>query len=241
MTTRPPYVATLLDRPLPTLHLSSLSASSNPPYDAQVQASISDGRHHPLLEVTLHLLNSDLFSAHFLVRKMEKQDVAKWLHSFLHAVEGDLRNARCWIRDTPPDVLAITVDDPEREAGRQEGHDNDREKRQEYRRIDVYAFLKGMTPQEVRDQYEKASVEVDLRPDLAHLETLHGQVTADRQARTESDEGLRKQRWHQLVNMLHHLERRYGYQPYDGTVAYDSKEEKQHTTTMVLGEGWRRF
>ncbi|EPQ29620.1 uncharacterized protein PFL1_02839 [Pseudozyma flocculosa PF-1] len=214
MTTRPPYVATLLDRPLPTLHLSSLSASSNPPYDAQVQASISDGRHHPLLEVTLHLLNSDLFSAHFLVRKMEKQDVAKWLHSFLHAVEGDLRNARCWIRDTPPDVLAITVDDPEREAGRQEGHDNDREKRQEYRRIDVYAFLKGMTPQE---------------------------VTADRQARTESDEGLRKQRWHQLVNMLHHLERRYGYQPYDGTVAYDSKEEKQHTTTMVLGEGWRRF
>jgi len=32
----------------------------------------------------LHLMNDDLFSAHFLLRKMQENEWGKWLHAMLH-------------------------------------------------------------------------------------------------------------------------------------------------------------
>lgn len=32
----------------------------------------------------LHLMNDDLFSAHFLLRKLQEDDWGKWLHAILH-------------------------------------------------------------------------------------------------------------------------------------------------------------
>ena len=63
---------------------------------------------HPTIEATLHILNQDLPSAHFLVR--HAQSAPAWemmyLHGILHRIEGDVNNARCWYGDvTDSDVL----------------------------------------------------------------------------------------------------------------------------------------
>ena len=56
---------------------------------------------HPCLEAALHILNSDLPSAHFLCRHMQAkpQYEGMFLHGILHRVEGDYDNARAWYRD----------------------------------------------------------------------------------------------------------------------------------------------
>ncbi|OTA37010.1 hypothetical protein BTJ68_02317 [Hortaea werneckii EXF-2000] len=59
--------------------------------------NITGGRKHPLL----HILNSDLASAHFLVRKMQAPPAYEGMliHAVLHRVEGDYRNAEAWYGD----------------------------------------------------------------------------------------------------------------------------------------------
>lgn len=47
---RPSFVKTLLDRPLPELRPPKLSESNNPPWSKEVRAAIADGAYHPLLE-----------------------------------------------------------------------------------------------------------------------------------------------------------------------------------------------
>jgi hypothetical protein len=42
-------------------------------------------------EIQLHLLNDDLFSAHFLLRKMQEDEWGKWLHAILHQAGESLR------------------------------------------------------------------------------------------------------------------------------------------------------
>lgn len=56
---------------------------------------------HPSLEAALHLLNDDLPSAHFLVRKMQAAPryESMMLHGILHRIEGDYENTRAWYRD----------------------------------------------------------------------------------------------------------------------------------------------
>jgi len=56
---------------------------------------------HPSLEAALHILNNDLPSAHFLVRKMQAKPryESMMLHGILHRIEGDYDNARAWYRD----------------------------------------------------------------------------------------------------------------------------------------------
>jgi hypothetical protein len=41
--------------------------------------------------IQLHLLNDDLFSAHFLLRKMQEDEWGKWLHAILHQAGESLR------------------------------------------------------------------------------------------------------------------------------------------------------
>ncbi|KAL7005927.1 hypothetical protein EMMF5_004468 [Cystobasidiomycetes sp. EMM_F5] len=104
---RPSFVKTLLDRPLPELRPPKLSESNNPPWSKEVRAAIADGAYHPLLESALHLMNDDLFSAHFLLRKMQEDEWGKWLHACLHLAEGDLeKNAKLWYDQIEPSVLS---------------------------------------------------------------------------------------------------------------------------------------
>jgi hypothetical protein len=64
-------------------------------------ASISDQQFHPTIEAVLHMLNSDLPSAHFLVRHMQAVPAVEGmlLHGILHRAEGDMDNSRAWISD----------------------------------------------------------------------------------------------------------------------------------------------
>ncbi|KAL1607570.1 hypothetical protein SLS59_002539 [Nothophoma quercina] len=89
-----------------TLSKSLLSTSTltKPPGQAKsksLTATISNLSLHPTLEATLHILNHDLPSAHFLVRHMQAPPALEGmlLHSILHRCEGDFRNARLWISD----------------------------------------------------------------------------------------------------------------------------------------------
>ncbi|KAF1844653.1 uncharacterized protein K460DRAFT_376305 [Cucurbitaria berberidis CBS 394.84] len=77
----------------------------HPPQKAQINpvttAVIADLHLHPTLEATLHILNHDLPSAHFLVRHMQAPPAVEGmlLHGILHRAEGDFDNARAWIGD----------------------------------------------------------------------------------------------------------------------------------------------
>jgi hypothetical protein len=44
---------------------------ANKGYSPDLASQIADGLFHPAIEVGLHLLNGDLYSAHFLARKMQ--------------------------------------------------------------------------------------------------------------------------------------------------------------------------
>lgn len=67
----------------------------------ELTAAITDLRVHPTIEAALHLLNSDLPSAHFLVRHMQAPPAVEGmlLHGILHRAEGDFNNSRAWISD----------------------------------------------------------------------------------------------------------------------------------------------
>lgn len=94
----PQDLQSLLQTLLPSTRLA------NPPHHStypDLTATISALQLHPTLEAALHLLNSDLPSAHFLVRHMQAPPAVEGmlLHGILHRAEGDFDNARAWLRD----------------------------------------------------------------------------------------------------------------------------------------------
>lgn len=83
--------------------LPSASANAHKP---ALSHAISDLSLHPTLEALLHLLNSDLPSAHFLCRHMQNEPAweGMYIHGLLHRIEGDYRNAEAWygnVADSP--------------------------------------------------------------------------------------------------------------------------------------------
>jgi hypothetical protein len=83
---------------LPTTRLTHPPQRSTFP---ELTAIISDLQLHPTIEAALHMLNSDLPSAHFLVRHMQAPPAVEGmlLHGILHRAEGDFDNSRAWIGD----------------------------------------------------------------------------------------------------------------------------------------------
>nr|CDI56540.1 hypothetical protein BN887_01385 [Melanopsichium pennsylvanicum 4] len=104
------------------------AAPHNRARHADLQGAIADASFHPSIEACLHLINksprilllkhnapltkksriinvfpppqSDLYSAHFLVRKAQGGSrYLDWLHAILHKLEGDFRNAKMWYTD----------------------------------------------------------------------------------------------------------------------------------------------
>ncbi|EPS44711.1 hypothetical protein H072_1303 [Dactylellina haptotyla CBS 200.50] len=76
----------------------SLFNPSKPVLDAASAADIAALLLHPALEAALHILNDDLPSAHFLVRKMQDKPAFEGilLHAILHRIEGDYDESRQW-------------------------------------------------------------------------------------------------------------------------------------------------
>ncbi|KAF1348269.1 hypothetical protein EJ07DRAFT_141907, partial [Lizonia empirigonia] len=83
------------------LNTASLTLPPSTPRLASLTAPIARLALHPTLEATLHLLNHDLPSAHFLVRHMQAPPALEGmlLHAILHRSEGDMRNAVLWLGD----------------------------------------------------------------------------------------------------------------------------------------------
>ncbi|KAF2826239.1 hypothetical protein CC86DRAFT_292918 [Ophiobolus disseminans] len=91
---------------LPSLTTTLLQSTrlTTPPQHStfpSLTAAISALRLHPTLEAALHIANSDLPSAHFLVRHMQAPPAVEGmlLHGILHRAEGDFANARAWMGD----------------------------------------------------------------------------------------------------------------------------------------------
>lgn len=94
----PETLSALSKNLMPTTRLASPPHHSTFP---ELTATISDLRVHPTIEAALHLVNSDLPSAHFLVRHMQAAPAVEGmlLHGILHRAEGDFNNARAWVGD----------------------------------------------------------------------------------------------------------------------------------------------
>ncbi|KAJ9478912.1 hypothetical protein PHBOTO_002434 [Pseudozyma hubeiensis] len=93
----PQWLARLLES---TPGLPSDAVPHNRPNHADLQGVIAEASFHPAMEACLHLINGDLYSAHFLVRKAQGGSrYLDWLHAILHKLEGDFRNAKMWYTD----------------------------------------------------------------------------------------------------------------------------------------------
>ncbi|RMY78142.1 hypothetical protein D0863_00878 [Hortaea werneckii] len=97
----PPTFPTLLSHLLATYSAPVLPSPSPYPHNPSLNHPITTLSLHPTLEALLHILNSDLASAHFLVRKMQAPPAYEGMliHAVLHRVEGDYRNAEAWYGD----------------------------------------------------------------------------------------------------------------------------------------------
>ncbi|KAI7282088.1 hypothetical protein KC345_g3719 [Hortaea werneckii] len=97
----PPTFPSLLSHLLTTYSAPVLPSPSPYPHNPSLNHPITTLSLHPTLEALLHILNSDLASAHFLVRKMQAPPAYEgmMIHAVLHRVEGDYRNAEAWYRD----------------------------------------------------------------------------------------------------------------------------------------------
>ncbi|RMZ15499.1 hypothetical protein D0860_01578 [Hortaea werneckii] len=87
----PPTFPTLLSHLLTTYSAPVLPSPSPFPHNPSLNHPITTLSLHPTLEALLHILNSDLASAHFLVRKMQAPPAYEGMliHAVLHRVEGD--------------------------------------------------------------------------------------------------------------------------------------------------------
>ncbi|RPA99788.1 hypothetical protein L873DRAFT_1827897 [Choiromyces venosus 120613-1] len=83
----------------PSAHHSSTCQTPTPPPPFTNQ--ISSLHLHSALEAALHILNYDLPSVHFLLRKMQSlpAEEGMFLHEVLHRIEGDYDNAQAWYKD----------------------------------------------------------------------------------------------------------------------------------------------
>ncbi|KAI7719016.1 hypothetical protein KC353_g3323 [Hortaea werneckii] len=97
----PSTFPTLLTHLLTTYSAPVLPSPSPYPHNSSLNHPITTLSLHPTLEALLHILNSDLASAHFLVRKMQAPPAYEgmMIHAVLHRVEGDYRNAEAWYGD----------------------------------------------------------------------------------------------------------------------------------------------
>jgi len=70
MPSEPPFYSTLRQSG-PIACITPGAIQANKGYSPDLASKITDGLYHPAIEVGLHLLNGDLYSAHFLARKMQ--------------------------------------------------------------------------------------------------------------------------------------------------------------------------
>lgn len=111
MSTPSPSFSTLHSRALTAARRRSPLLPPSHSTDSALTAAIASAQLHPTLEASLHVLNCDLPSAHFLVRHMQSAPAHEGmlLHGILHRIEGDFDNARAWYADVEGSAVFAAV------------------------------------------------------------------------------------------------------------------------------------
>lgn len=113
----------------------------NQPTFPEIQKALSESSYNPVLKAALHIMNSDLYSAHIIVRSMQGEPWAGWLHGILHRYEGDYCNNKCWYHDVQLSKF----------------HEFWKTKRDSYNYIDEVALKEGLTLEKILDTTKKLS------------------------------------------------------------------------------------
>ncbi|KAI5453124.1 hypothetical protein NCC49_006152 [Naganishia albida] len=233
----PQFVQQLLQsQPIPCITPGHVQSKKG--YNPEVASQIANALFHPAVEVACHLLNGDLYSAHFLARKMQNDPWGQWLHSILHRYEGDLCNSKAWTNGIDEGILAqcplyqgdFKSDKPAHAAA--------------FLLIDQVGLAgRDLQPKPLRDQYGDKNINW---PDAAPTE----EELTEEQKRLHSsgnngrDEVIRKC-WDELCWLTKHLGDRYGWgRDVEGTTGYteSTDEQKEISRKMVGGgEGIRKF
>jgi hypothetical protein len=180
-----------------------------------------------VLESVLHLLNDDLFSAHFLLRKLQEDKWGKWLHGILHAREGDLCNAKCWYRDADPEMLKLVYHAKDGSPAEEDSHTL------ASHALDRLSLGLGYAPAKIRAHTEEAGLVPEHAYSVAQLEALANDQAFEHSAR----EAL----WAEMTALMDKLETELGWAAVDGTIAYTKDSAALKEQGRVLGEGWRSF
>jgi hypothetical protein len=216
----------LLEKLIPTTRLAQAPHHSTFP---DLTAVISNLCVHPTIEAALHLLNSDLPSAHFLVRHMQAPPAVEGmlLHGILHRAEGDFNNSRAWISDVKD---ACDGYQPK--------------KRSEGQRLDPDVFSKTEGPKQIKQTmvdfvYGKA----DANKFIDGVEAFRSKKTS--QIRDGEEDELEKRGRGELERVLEWCKAKFGTGQWsDATEAWvkNSEEISKVSGDMVSGgKGFREF
>ncbi|KAJ9125889.1 hypothetical protein QFC24_002674 [Naganishia onofrii] len=228
----PPFVTNLLQGdPLPCIIPGHIQAKKGFHPDAASQ--IANALFHPAVEVACHLLNGDLYSAHFLVRKMQNDP---W--GILHRYEGDLCNSKAWTNGIDEEILAKCPLYQGNHQSKQPAHAS------AFKLIDQVGLARrSLQPSFLRKQYgdknikwpESAPTEDEL---VAEQKRLHDQADG-------SAGEIDGKCWEEICWLANFLGEKYGWdQNTEGTKGYteSTEEQKEISRKMVGGgEGIRKF
>jgi hypothetical protein len=216
----------LLRKLIATTRLAQAPHHSTFPH---LTAVISNLQVHPTIEAALHLLNSDLPSAHFLVRHMQAPPAIEGmlLHGILHRAEGDFNNSRAWISDIKDAC---------------EGYQP--KKKSEGQKLDADVFSKTKGPEQINETlvdfvYGKADPN-ELIDDVEAFRTRKASQGGDGEV-----EELEKRSRRELERVLEWCKAKFGTEEWrDATEAWvkNSEEISKISGDMVSGEkGFRHF
>ncbi|KAF2232060.1 hypothetical protein EV356DRAFT_505658 [Viridothelium virens] len=226
--------------------------------DAALTPIISSLQLHPTIEALLHLLHSDLPSAHFLCRHMQAPPAVEGmlLHSILHRIEGDWNNSRAWVEDVGSDQENtedrehITNDVGEKSARCRFEAANERSATVEGEKVGEGQEQKGRGSRLLRYVYESVPLRtsssdyVGGEPVQMALDLISS-VEAFRTRNEGSEEVLKQALLHETRQVLDWCVHEFGEGSWgDVSSAWVRPEEKVRKIgeEMVSGEGgWREF
>ncbi|KAH3915007.1 hypothetical protein HBI56_016750 [Parastagonospora nodorum] len=211
-----------------TRKLITSTRLASPPHHAtfpDLTAIIADLQLHPTIEAILHMLNSDLTSAHFLVRHMQAPPAVEGmlLHGILHRAEGDFNNARAWFGDVRDACDGFKP-----------------KKRDEGEKLEDDVFEKTKSPKQSNETLFSYVYE-----DEGDANALIDDVEAFRKQKKGDKEGLEERGRRELEKVLEWCKGKFGEEPWkDATKAWvkNSEEISKISGDMVSGgKGHREF
>ena len=239
MPSPPSDYSTVLASLLPPVcehHVLSLPVSPRKPHIPS--HSISSLSLHPVLESTLHLLNMDLPSAHFLLRHMQAApaDEAMYLHGILHRIEGDLDNTRAWYGDVKTSKAFTWV---------WEGLDEE-----------MYEEMSAASEEAAGHRDQAASLEKAFQTAMSFLDRVEAykdSILSSKSASKQVSPGENRLDEDALVDIslrelrrvLSFCERKYGTSTVTEAsnvwVSMNEKHADKAAEMITGGEGWREF